>query len=115
MSDSYNCLGFQLFECEKAANTTIRWKSRLATIWVTGCLFEWFEEGRMQGKLEITFCPIQTMAPVAGSQVTHSDAPERTTPQKKNRSVGAFAPAPGGPRWPPVAQWFPDGSPGAPR
>ena len=82
MSDSYNCVGFQLFDCEKAANTTIRWKSRLATIWVTGCLFEWFEEGRMQGKLEITFRPIQTMAPVAGSQVTYSDALERTTPKK---------------------------------
>ena len=86
MSDSYNCLGFQLFECEKAANPSIWRKSGLATILVTGCLFEWFEEGRMQGQLEIAFCPIQTMAPVARSQVTHSDALERTTPKKTRGS-----------------------------
>ena len=98
MSNSYNCLGFQLFDCEKAANTSIWRRSGLATILVTGCLFEWFEEGRMQGKLEITFCSIQTMAPIARPQITHSDAPERSTPKAKNRSVEPFAAAPGGPR-----------------
>ena len=94
MSDSYNCLGFQLFDCEKAANITIRWKSMLATIWVTGGLFEWFEEGRMQGKLEITFCLIQTMAPAARSQVTHSDALQRATPKKTRGSEDGKIPTP---------------------
>ena len=94
MSDSYNCLGFQLFECEKAANTSIWGKSGLATILVTGCLFEWFEEGRMQGQLEIAFCPIQTMAPVAGSQVTYSDALERTIPKKTLGSEDTKSPPP---------------------
>ena len=94
MSDSYNCLGFRLFDCEKAANITIRVKSKLATILVTGGLFEWFEEGRMQGKLEITFCPIQTMAPVARSQVTHSDALQRATPKKTRGSEDGKIPIP---------------------
>ena len=78
MSNSYNSLGFHVFGGEKGGRVL---KSRLAAVSVTGGLFEWFEVGGMQGQFEIAFCPIQTMAPVARSQVTHSDALERTTPK----------------------------------
>ena len=91
MSNSYNCLGFHVFGGEKGGRVL---KSRLAAVLVTGGLFEWFEEGRMQGQLEIAFCPIQTMAPVAGSQVTYSDALERTTPKKTLGSEDTKNPPP---------------------
>ena len=91
MSNSYNCLGFHVFGGEKGGRVL---KSRLAAVLVTGGLFEWFEEGRMQGQLEIAFCPIQTMAPVAGSQVTYSDALERTIPKKTLGSEDTKNPPP---------------------
>ena len=98
MSNSYNCLGFHVFGGEKGGRVL---KSRLAAVLVTGGLFEWFEEGRMQGQLEIAFCPIQTMAPVAGSQVTYSDALERTTPKKTRGSEDTKSPPP--PQSPPYS------------
>ena len=56
----------------------------------------------MQGKLEIAFRPIQTMAPVAGSQVTDSDALERTTPKQ---TIGRLDMLPQPPAAPPVLQY----------
>ena len=60
------------------------------------------DKGRMQGKLEIAFRPIQTMAPVAGSQVTDSDALELTTPKQ---TIGRLDMLPQPPAVPPVLQY----------